>query len=310
MSEAPSRPWVAVALCASGVAMFSLMDVLMKSTSLSMGVYSAIVWRSVVGSLFSGTLYAAKGARRPPALVMRLHIYRALLIGPMIWLFFWAFTRLPLAEAIALSFVAPIIALGLIPLMLGEHVGRHSIIAALVGIIGVVVILAGRMGGNYHSGALLGAGAAILSAVFYAVNLVLQRQPLMYRYDRDELSRFLALADTLQSQARDLPGAKEALHALANSVESGEDVLDRARAEPSELEMANFDLREKIGALITAIYAGTETGKLKHISDIVTAHAKEQLLRERSWLIGQGWEADPKSIPAIETLIGEGPGAR
>ena len=142
------------------------------------------------------------------------------------------------------------------------------------------------------------------------LHLVLQRQPLMYRYDRDELSRFLALADTLQSQARDLPGAKEALHALANSVESGEDVLDRARAEPSELEMANFDLREKIGALITAIYAGTETGKLKHISDIVTAHAKEQLLRERSWLIGQGWEADPKSIPAIETLIGEGPGAR
>ena len=176
MSEAPSRSWVAVALCASGVAMFSLMDVLMKSTSLLMGVYSAIVWRSVVGSLFSGTLYAAKGARRPPALVMRLHIYRALLIGPMIWLFFWAFTRLPLAEAIALSFVAPIIALGLTPLMLGEHVGRHSIIAALVGIIGVVVILAGRMGGNYQSGALLGAGAAILSAVFYAVNLVLQRQ--------------------------------------------------------------------------------------------------------------------------------------
>ncbi|MCK9285184.1 MAG: hypothetical protein M0P39_12990, partial [Rhodocyclaceae bacterium] len=94
------------------------------------------------------------------------------------------------------------------------------------------------------------------------------------------------------------------------SVEAGEDVLDRARAEPSELEAANFELREKIGALITALYSGTETGKLKHISGIVTAHAKEQLLRERSWLIGQGWEADPKSIPAIETLIGEGPGAR
>ena len=142
------------------------------------------------------------------------------------------------------------------------------------------------------------------------LNLVLQRQPLMYRYDRDELSRFLALADTLQSQTKDLPGAAQALHALAASVESGEDVLDRAQAEPSELEMANFDLREKIGALITATYAGTETSKLKHISATVTAHAKEQLLRERAWLIGQGWEADPKSIPAIETLIGEGPGAR
>ncbi|MCK9285913.1 MAG: hypothetical protein M0P39_16715, partial [Rhodocyclaceae bacterium] len=142
------------------------------------------------------------------------------------------------------------------------------------------------------------------------LHLVMQRQPLMYRYDRDELSRFLALADTLQSEAKALPGATAALHALAASVEAGEDVLDRARAEPSELEAANFELREKIGALITAIYAETGTDKLKHISATVTAHAKEQLLRERSWLIGQGWEADPKSIPAIETLIGEGPGAR
>ncbi len=142
------------------------------------------------------------------------------------------------------------------------------------------------------------------------LNLVAQRQPLMYRYDRDELSRFLALADTLQTQTKDLPGATKALHALATSVESGEDVLDRARAEPSELESANFELREKIGALITAIYSETETGKLKHISATVTAHAKEQLLRERSWLIGQGWESDPKSIPAIETLIGNGPALR
>lgn len=142
------------------------------------------------------------------------------------------------------------------------------------------------------------------------LHLVAQRQPLMYRYDRDELSRFLALADTLQAEAKSLPGAAEALHALTTATDVGADVLDRAQAEPSELEMANFELREKIGALITAIYAGTETGKLKHISAIVTAHAKEQLLRERSWLIAQGWEADPKAIPAIETLIGEGPGAR
>ncbi len=142
------------------------------------------------------------------------------------------------------------------------------------------------------------------------LNIVLQRLPLTYRYDRDELARFLALSETLQEQARDLPGAKEALHALVGCTEAGEDVLDRARAEPSELESANFDLREKIGALITAIYVGSDTAKLKHISKTVTAHTREQLLRERSWLIGQGWEADPKSIPAIETLIGEGPAVR
>ena len=82
------------------------------------------------------------------------------------------------------------------------------------------------------------------------LNIVAQRMSLTYRYDRDELARFLALAETLKGQAKDLPGAKEALHALDGAADIGTDVLDRARAEPSELESANFDLREKIGALI------------------------------------------------------------
>jgi hypothetical protein len=31
--------------------------------------------------------------------------------------------------------------------------------------------------------------------------------------------------------------------------------------------------------------------------------SREQLLRDRSWLLMQGWEPDPKSIPAIDTLL-------
>jgi hypothetical protein len=142
------------------------------------------------------------------------------------------------------------------------------------------------------------------------LNLVSSRLPLMYRYDRDELSRFLALASTLQSLAKDLPGADGALHALDNTFESGADVLSRARAEPNELEAANYDLREKIGALITAAYSATDATKLEQISAAITSHAKEQLLRDRSWLIRQGWEPDPAAIPDIETLIGAGPSLR
>lgn len=143
--------------------------------------------------------------------------------------------------------------------------------------------------------------------VIGTLSLVLQRLPLTYRYERDELSRFLALADTLQGQTKVLPGAQEALHELATAVEQGEDVLDRARAEPSELEAANFQLREKIGALVTALYVANPSDTLRHVSSTVTAHAKEQLLRERSWLIGQDWESNPQDIPAIESLIGDRP---
>lgn len=178
MSVPPAtrQAWVAVALCASGVAMFSVMDVFMKNLSLEMGAYSAVLWRSVAGSIIGGGVMALSPVRLPSASAMRLHILRALLIGPMVWLFFWSFTRLPLAEAIALSFIAPIIALGLTPLMLKERVGRHAIIAAMIGLAGVLVIIGGRLSADYQPGALLGAGAVLLSAVLYAVNLMLQRQ--------------------------------------------------------------------------------------------------------------------------------------
>ena len=66
-----------------------------------------------------------------------------------------------------------------------------------------------------------------------------------------------------------------------------------------------LDLRPANGYMITAVYGASDTNALKHVSTTVTAHAKEQLLRERAWLINQGWEADPKAIPAIETLLGE-----
>ncbi len=142
------------------------------------------------------------------------------------------------------------------------------------------------------------------------LQIALQRQPLMYRYDRDELTRYLSLAEALQHEAESLPAAHDALRALAASAKAGADVLARAGAEPGELEDANFELREKVGALVTLACSSTPISELKPITGLVNAHAKAQLLRERVWLIGQGWEADPKALPPIEELIGTGPAGR
>jgi S-adenosylmethionine uptake transporter len=89
--------------------------------------------------------------------------------------FFYGIARVPLAEGIALSFIAPLIALYLAVVLLGETVGRHSIIASALGICGVAVLLAARIGsgGERH---LDGVAAIFLSAVFYAWNIILMRQ--------------------------------------------------------------------------------------------------------------------------------------
>ncbi len=173
----PSQPFVLpFAVCCVGVALFSVMDAAMKGLSLSIGLYNALLWRAVAGSLLGLALMLLTRQRWPSRAVLRLHLLRGSVVAVMAGLFFWALMQMPLAEAIALSFIAPLIALYLAALLLGERIGRRAIGASLLGLVGVGVILSGRISGHYDRDALLGAGAVLASAVLFAWNLILQRQ--------------------------------------------------------------------------------------------------------------------------------------
>ncbi len=176
MQDQPRSIAIPFAMCCVGVALFSIMDAAMKGLSLSIGLYNALFWRAVTGSLLGLALMLATGRRWPGRAVLRLHLLRGLVVAVMASLFFWAIMRMPLAEAIALTFVAPLIALYLAALLLKERIGRKAVGASLLGLAGVGVILSGRMRGDYDLDALLGAGAVLLSAVLFAWNLILQRQ--------------------------------------------------------------------------------------------------------------------------------------
>ena len=161
----------------AGVALFSLMDALMKGAALAIGAYSALLVRSAVGVLIAGPLWLASRGGWPARRVVGLHLLRGLVGAAMAFTFFWGLARLPLAEAIALSFVAPLAALYLAAVVLGETIARSAVMASLLGIAGVVTIAWARMGSEMsHPQAGLGIGAILLSSLLYAWNLVLQRQ--------------------------------------------------------------------------------------------------------------------------------------
>lgn len=164
------------AVCCLGVALFSVMDAAMKGLSLSIGLYNALFWRAVTGTVLGLALMLLTRQRWPVAAVLRIHVLRGVVVAAMAALFFWAIMRLPLAEAIALSFIAPLIALYLAALLLKEHVGRQAIGASLLGLVGVGVILSGKLSGSYAPDALTGAAAVLASAVLFAWNLIIQRQ--------------------------------------------------------------------------------------------------------------------------------------
>ena len=174
--KAATRPAVAFAVAAAGIGFFSLMDAAMKDLSIALGAYNAVLWRNMAGAVFAGILYVAQRQPWPTPAVMRLHAWRSAIVAVMAISFFWAIARLPLAEAIGLSFIAPVIALYLAAILLKEKIGREAIIASMAGLAGVAVILFGRFGGSYSNDAVWGVAAVLFSAVVFAYNLILARQ--------------------------------------------------------------------------------------------------------------------------------------
>ena len=173
----PGQPSVVAAFLAAclGIALYSVMDAVMKAVSIEIGAYNTLVWRLGIAVILTGMLYACTRPALPAASTMRVHFGRSILVAVMAIAFFWGIVRVPLAEAIALSFIAPLIALALAAIFLKEQVGARSVIGSVLGLAGVAVILSGRLGGTHTHDTMLGIAAVLVSAVFYACNLVVAR---------------------------------------------------------------------------------------------------------------------------------------
>ena len=176
MAELHPRPFIPFMVAAAGVGTFSLMDAAMKDLALSIGAYNAVMWRNTVGALLMGVLFVGTRQKWPPVHLLKIHLWRSIVVAVMAVSFFWSLTKLPLAEAIGLSFIAPVIALYLAAVMLKETIGKEAIWASLAGLGGVAIIMAGRLSGHYTMDHIWGAAAVLFSAVVFAYNLILARR--------------------------------------------------------------------------------------------------------------------------------------
>ena len=176
-----SRRSIPIAFTAAsiGIATYAGMDVAMKALSLSIGAYNAMLWRSAFTIIIAAALYSWRRPRWPENHVIRLHIWRGVVISIMAFLFFWGLKYLPVAEAIGLTFIAPLIALYLAAAILREQISGRSIGASVIGLIGASVIITGRLSSEYDEETSYGIAAILLASVLYAYQLILQRQQAM-----------------------------------------------------------------------------------------------------------------------------------
>ncbi|MEO1647861.1 MAG: DMT family transporter [Pseudomonadota bacterium] len=171
-----------IAAAAAGVGFLALMDAFMKSAALASGAYSATVLRSLIGMAIIAPFWLFQRKGWPARATFKLHIERGIISAFMALSFFYAITKMPLAEAIAISFVAPIIALYFARVFLGESIRREAYIASLLGFAGTLVIVGGQIGVGagetrpMSRDLALGLAAMGFSALLYAYNFVVIRK--------------------------------------------------------------------------------------------------------------------------------------
>ena len=175
MTPRTVSPALAFAVAALGIGLFSMMDAVMKSLVLAIGVYNALLWRQMVSVGLGAVAWKLGRSGRPSARALKLHCARGLVTTAMAVLFFWGLARVPMAQAISLTYIAPILALLLAAVTLGERVGWKTFVASIAALGGVLVVMIGQgrevpVPETFH-----GTLAILGSAVLYAVNLVIAR---------------------------------------------------------------------------------------------------------------------------------------
>lgn len=175
MNRVAQHPAKAFAAALAAVAILSIMDAVMKHLVLAIGIVAVSVWRSLSNLGFASALYLPRRLPWPRRATLKLHIMRSAVVLVMAALFFWGIGQVPLAQGIALTFIAPLLALLLAALFLGEKIGPRSLGGSFLAFGGVLVIVLGQARAELGDGVLLGTAAVLGSALCYAVNIVLMR---------------------------------------------------------------------------------------------------------------------------------------
>lgn len=164
-----------ILIATGGVALLCIMDAVMKHVVALTHPLTATFGRSVLSVLVALPLWIAMGRPTLTRDVLGAHAIRGTVMCFSSASFFWALTVLPLAEAVTLSFVAPLIIPFIAWALLRERPRLTSVTAGLVGFAGVLVTTQGAPESADTPERTLGIVMMMVAAVAWATSLVLLR---------------------------------------------------------------------------------------------------------------------------------------
>ncbi|APF36840.1 transporter [Chelatococcus daeguensis] len=157
-----------------GIALLSAMDALIKAVAARYPTFEITFLRFACGTLVAGAVLAVRRPGWPTRETVVANSWRALLVVVTATSFFYALGRLPLAEAQALAFLAPVFIAFFGVVLLRERIDGRIVVALLAGFAGMVIIVHGS-GTSGGARSWDGIAAALAAAVTYALSMVMLR---------------------------------------------------------------------------------------------------------------------------------------
>jgi S-adenosylmethionine uptake transporter len=157
-----------------GIASFCAMDALMKALVADHSAIAATFWRYAAALFFVLPFWWREGFPPVTREMLPIHALRAVIGSVSAVAFFWALTIIPLAEAVTIAFIAPLLIPPFAALLLKERLEPRNLVAGMFGFLGVLVAV-GFEPVSLSPQRLLGVVAVLASATAYALVIVITR---------------------------------------------------------------------------------------------------------------------------------------
>ncbi|MEX0301641.1 MAG: DMT family transporter [Leisingera sp.] len=152
------RPMLAILLKVTAIALFTALSGIIKATSGHVPAGEAVFFRSFFAIPVIVFWLSMRGELRHGLITRKpmFHVWRGLVGTSAMGMTFMGLALLPLPEVTAIGYATPIFTLILAALFLGEKIRLVRISAVAVGLLGVLIMIWPRLGGDLGDGALLG----------------------------------------------------------------------------------------------------------------------------------------------------------
>ena len=190
--------WAAAAAAVAFIAM----DATIKGLSARYGAPQLTLFRFASGAVYAIVIWMVWRTPMPAAGHRRAHVVRSVLLMVTLMLYFQALASIPLAQAVAMGYTAPIFISLLAVLWLREQPNRRIWVALALGALGATLAMWPelRAGGGTQLSGLVCAG---LSAISFAFVMVLTRKQAQH----DALPTFLLLQNLIPMALLAVPAA-------------------------------------------------------------------------------------------------------